>query len=114
VCLVDSYKLVDTLGRYPLPVEVIDMGRSSVARRLVSFGGMPELRKNFRSEHDHPLLDVYNLDLTNPIAMERKIQAIPGVVTVGLFAHRPADILVSAGPDGVEVLERPRLTEHHP
>lgn len=114
VCMTDESKRVERLGRFPLPVEVIEMGRSMAARKLVSLGGTPELRKGFLTDNGHPVLDVYNLDLTNAIAMENKISAIPGVVTVGLFARRPADVLVVAGKHGVEILERSQLTHHHP
>lgn len=106
VCMVDESKRVDPLGAFPLPVEVIEMGRSAVARQLVQLGGSPELRPNVRSDNGNPILDVYNLDLSNAIAMEDKINAIPGVVTVGLFARRPADVLVVAGEHGVETLTR--------
>ncbi|MGB7756727.1 MAG: ribose-5-phosphate isomerase RpiA [Salinisphaera sp.] len=108
VCMVDESKRVDPLGNFPLPIEVIEMGRSAVARQLVKLGGSPELRPNMRSDNGNPILDVYNLDLSNAIAMEDKINAIPGVVTVGLFARRPADVLVVAGEHGVET-----LTRHH-
>jgi len=106
VCMTDEAKQVDVLGRFPLPVEVIEMGRSAVARQLVMLGGLPELRDGVVTDNGNPILDVYNLDLSNAIAMEDKINAIPGVVTVGLFARRPADILVVAGEDGVQTLER--------
>ncbi|MES1938373.1 ribose-5-phosphate isomerase RpiA [Salinisphaera hydrothermalis] len=106
VCMVDESKRVDILGNFPLPVEVIEMGRSAVARQLVKLGGSPELRPNVRSDNGNPILDVYNLDLSNAIAMEDKINAIPGVVTVGLFARRPADVLIVGSDHGVETLTR--------
>ncbi|WP_349257001.1 ribose-5-phosphate isomerase RpiA [Salinisphaera sp.] len=108
VCMVDASKHVDPLGKFPLPVEVIEMGRSAVARQLVKLGGSPELRPNVRTDNGNPVLDVYNLDLSNAIAMEDAINAIPGVVTVGLFARRPADVLVTAGDNGVETRSRRR------
>ena len=106
VCMVDTSKQVDVLGAFPLPIEVIEMGRSAVARALVKMGGLPELREDFRSDNGHPIIDVYNLDLTDPKAMEARINAIPGVVTVGLFAQRPADVLIVAGADGVTTKKR--------
>lgn len=106
VCMVDASKCVSPLGRFPLPVEVIEMGRSAVARQLVKLGGSPELRPNFRSDNGNPILDVYNLDLSDAIAMEDAINAIPGVVTVGLFARRPADVLVVADKNGVDTRTR--------
>lgn len=106
VCMVDASKQVERLGRFPLPVEVIDMGRSSVARALVRMGGNPELREGFRSDNGHPIIDVYNLDIGNPIAMEEEINNLPGVVAVGLFARRPADILIVAGKDGAQTITR--------
>ncbi|MBO9471451.1 ribose-5-phosphate isomerase RpiA [Endozoicomonas sp. G2_2] len=106
VCMVDGSKRVDLLGRFPLPVEVIEMGRSSVARALVKLGGEPELRSGFISDNGHPILDVFNLEIMNPIELEDAINALPGVVTVGLFARRPADVLLVAADSGVETLKR--------
>lgn len=106
VCMVDASKRVDLLGRFPLPVEVIPMARSFVARRLVRLGGEPELREGFTSDNGNPVLDVHNLDILNPIEMEDAINAIPGVVTVGLFARRPADVLLIAAAGGVETIQR--------
>lgn len=106
VCMVDESKRVDLLGRFPLPVEVIPMARSFVARRLVRLGGEPELREGFASDNGNPILDVHNLEILNPIEMEDAINAIPGVVTVGLFARRPADVLLIAAAGGVETIQR--------
>ena len=106
VCMVDTSKQVDVLGAFPLPIEVIEMGRSAVARALVKMGGLPELREDFRSDNGHPIIDVYHLDLTDPKDIEARINAIPGVVTAGLFAHRPADVLIVAGGDGVTTQKR--------
>jgi len=106
VCMVDDSKRVDLLGRFPLPVEVIEMARSSVARALVKLGGEPELRTGFTTDNGHPILDVHNLDIMNPIELEDAINALPGVVTVGLFARRPADILITAGTEGIDVQQR--------
>lgn len=105
VCIVDSTKQVDVLGRFPLPVEVIPMARSMVARELVSLGGDPELRSGFVTDNGNPILDVHNLSITDPVALESTINAIPGVVTVGLFAQRPADVLIVARESGVEEIK---------
>lgn len=106
ICVVDESKQVDLLGRFPLPVEVLDMARSSVARQLVKLGGEPELRHGFTTDNGHVILDVHNLRIDNPIELEDAINAIPGVVTVGLFARRRANALVIAGRDGVETITR--------
>ena len=99
VCIVDPTKLVDVLGRFPLPVEVIPMARSLVARQLVLLGGQPVWRDGTVTDNGNWILDVHNLRITAPLDLEREINQIPGVVTVGLFARRPADIvLVGATP----------------
>jgi len=104
--MVDASKQVDVLGRFPLPVEVIPMARSFVARQLVKLGGEPELREGFTTDNGNPILDVHNLEILNPVELEQQINAIPGVVTVGLFAQRPADVLIVAASDGIETIER--------
>jgi ribose 5-phosphate isomerase A len=101
VCIVDESKKVGVLGRFPLPVEVIPMGRSFVARQLVALGGQPELREGFTTDNGNVILDVHNLDLIDPVAMEQRINNIPGVVTCGLFAIRPADKVLMATASGV-------------
>lgn len=106
ICVVDASKQVDLLGQFPLPVEVIPMARSFVARQLVKLGGEPEWRENYLTDNGNPILDVHNLRIMNPIELENRINAIPGVVTVGLFANRPADVLVVAKESGIETLER--------
>lgn len=106
VCIVDESKLVGTLGHFPLPVEVIPMARSFVARKLVALGGQPEYRSGFVTDNGNEILDVHNLKITDPVALERDLNMIPGVVTVGLFAARPADILLVAGAAGVETHKR--------
>lgn len=106
VCMVDASKRVDILGAFPLPVEVIPMARSFVARQLLKMGGQPEWREDFTTDNGNPVLDVYNLEILDPVRMEDRINAIPGVVTVGLFARRRADQLLIAGNDGVETIER--------
>ena len=106
VCIVDDSKLVDVLGRFPLPVEVIPMARSLVARRLAGLGGQPVLRQGFRTDNGNEILDVHNLRITDPTALEEKIGLLVGVVEVGLFARRGADVLLVAGDAGVQVLKR--------
>lgn len=102
VCIVDESKCVRTLGAFPLPVEVIPMARSLVARRIVGMGGQPKLREGFVTDNGNVILDVSGLDLSDPKTMEAQLNQIPGVVTVGLFARRGADLLLVGGPDGVE------------
>jgi len=107
VCIADENKYVDYLGRFPLPVEVIPMGRSYVARQMVKLGGRPELRQGFVTDNGMQILDVHGLEILNPKEMERTINDIPGVVTVGIFALRPADVVLLGTPDGVRKLTRP-------
>jgi len=104
VCMADASKRVDVLGRFPLPVEVIPMARSYVARRLVGLGGTPELRVGFTTDNGNLILDVRGLDLRDPVAMETTLNQIPGVVCNGLFAQRGADVLLLAGDDGVTTM----------
>jgi ribose 5-phosphate isomerase A len=106
VCIVDASKLVPVLGKFPLPVEVIPMARSYVARELVRLGGRPVLREGFTTDNGNPILDVHGLDITDPVALEAAIGALAGVVCVGLFARRPADVLLVGGADGVRQLKR--------
>lgn len=107
VCIVDASKQVEALGRFPLPVEVIPMARSFVAREMVRLGGSPELRAGFVSDNGNPILDVHGLEILEPLALETRINQIPGVVSVGLFAHRPADLLIVGGADGIRELRAP-------
>jgi len=106
VCIVDDSKLVDVLGRFPLPVEVIPMARSLVARKLAALGGQPVLRQGFKTDNGNEILDVHNLRITDPTALEAQIGLLTGVVEVGLFARRGADVLVVAGDAGVKTLKR--------
>lgn len=106
VCIVDDSKLVPVLGRFPLPVEVIPMARSLVARRLVGLGGKPVLRQGFTTDNGNEILDVHNLKITDPAALEAEIGLLAGVVAVGLFARRGADLLLVAGDGGVATLKR--------
>jgi ribose 5-phosphate isomerase A len=108
VCIADASKLVAVLGKFPLPVEVIPMARSFVARRLVKLGGMPELRAGFKTDNGNLILDVRGLTIMKPVELESEIDHIPGVVTNGLFARRPADVLLLGTGEGVRMLQRPR------
>ncbi|MDQ2695808.1 MAG: ribose-5-phosphate isomerase RpiA [Pseudomonadota bacterium] len=101
VCIADESKQVDVLGRFPLPIEVIPMARSYVARELVRQGGQPVLRENFITDNGNLILDVHNLSILEPTKLEQALNNIPGVVTVGLFALRPADRLLLATASGV-------------
>ncbi|WP_318413977.1 ribose-5-phosphate isomerase RpiA [Photobacterium leiognathi] len=106
VCIVDDTKQVDVLGQFPLPVEVIPMARSYIGRELVKLGGDPVYRQGVVTDNGNIILDVYNMQITNPKEMEDKINALPGVVTVGLFAHRGADVLLVGAPDGMKKFEK--------
>ena len=104
ICIADDSKLVGVLGRFPLPVEVIPMARSYVARQIVQLGGQPVLRENFKTDNGNIILDVHNLSIMNPVELEGKLDQIAGVVTNGLFARRPADVLLLASDQGVKTL----------
>lgn len=105
ICIADESKLVDVLGRFPLPVEVIPMARSYVARELVALGGTPVWRENFVTDNGNLILDVQGLEIMEPMKLETAINQLAGVVTVGIFAHRPADVLILGTPDGPRVIE---------
>jgi ribose 5-phosphate isomerase A len=100
VCIIDDSKWVGVLGKFPLPVEVIPMARSFVARQFVKARGQPVLREDFLTDNNNEVLDIYNLTITNPVEMELRFSQIPGVVTVGIFAHRPADRVIMADDNG--------------
>jgi ribose 5-phosphate isomerase A len=104
VCIADDSKLVDVLGAFPLPVEVIPMARSYVARELVKLGGYPVWRENFVTDNGNVILDVHNLRIAEPVKLESEINQIVGVVTNGLFARRPADVLMLGSDNGVKIL----------
>lgn len=104
VCICDETKQVSVLGKFPLPVEVIPMARSYVARELVKLGGDPVYREGVITDNGNVILDVYNLEILNPVAMEKSINALVGVVTNGLFANRGADILILGTPEGSKVI----------
>jgi ribose 5-phosphate isomerase A len=101
VCIVDESKKVGVLGKFPLPVEVIPMARSFVARQLVAMGGQPELRQKFTTDNGNVILDVHNMDLVDPVSVEQQLNNLPGVVTNGLWALRPADVVLMATAAGV-------------
>jgi ribose 5-phosphate isomerase A len=105
ICICDATKLVPVLGKFPLPVEVLPMARSHVARELVKLGGQPRLR-DFTTDNGNVILDVHGLDIVDPVKTEAQINQIVGVVTNGLFAARPADVLLLATADGVKTYTR--------
>ncbi len=104
VCIADEGKCVDILGKFPLPIEVIPMARSFVSRQMVKLGGQPEWRENYITDNGNEIIDVHNLSIMEPIEMEKTINNIPGVVTVGIFALRPADVVLVGTESGVETL----------
>lgn len=106
ICIADGSKRVDVLGEFPLPVEVIPMARSHVARELVKLGGDPEYRDGVVTDNGNVILDVHNMHIVDPVGLEAKINNIVGVVANGLFAARPADVLLLGTAQGVERLER--------
>jgi ribose 5-phosphate isomerase A len=103
ICIVDSSKCVDVLGSFPLPIEVIPMARSYVAREMVKLGGRPVWRENYITDNGNQIIDVHNLNIMEPIALEKTINNIAGVVTVGLFAASPADVVLVGQGDQVIV-----------
>ena len=105
VCIIDDSKLVPVLGAFPLPVEVIPMARSYVARQLVKLGGQPVWREGVITDNGNPILDVHNLRLDDPLGFETAVNQIAGVVTVGLFAARRADVLIIAGDAGARTVD---------
>lgn len=105
VCIMDDSKLVDVLGRFPLPVEVIPMARSYVARQIVALGGQPVLREGVITDNGNCILDVHNLSITDPVALETALDHVAGVVTNGLFSRRGADVLLVGRDSGVETLD---------
>lgn len=104
ICMVDASKKVDVLGKFPVAVEVLPVARGLVARAILKMGGDPVWRENFITDHGNIILDVHNLDLTDPLAMEIKIKQLPGVVENGIFAKRHADIVICASEKGISAL----------
>lgn len=106
ICIVDRSKQVDVLGStFPLPVEVIPIARSQVARKLVALGGSPEYREGVVTDNGNIILDVHNFKILNPVEMEKELNNVAGVVTNGIFALRPADIVIVGSPDGAQILK---------
>jgi ribose 5-phosphate isomerase A len=105
VCIIDETKLVAALGRFPLPIEVIPMAVPFVSRQMIKAGGQPLLRPGFVTDNGNYILDVHDLKIANPVEMEMRFSLIPGVVTVGLFANRAADVLLIGGASGVRTLQ---------
>ena len=105
LCMIDDSKLVQKLGKFPLPVEVIQMAQSRVALDLVKIGGRPVLRENYFTDSQNIILDVHNLEILEPIKLEQDINDMPGVVTNGILALRPADKLLVSGNNGIEIIE---------
>ncbi|OTA21781.1 ribose 5-phosphate isomerase A [Xenorhabdus beddingii] len=106
ICIIDSSKQVDVLGKFPLPVEVIPMARTYVARELEKLGGTPVYRENVLTDNGNDILDVHNLSIAEPAELEDKINGIAGVVTVGLFANRGADVVLVGSADGVKTIKQ--------
>ena len=105
VCIIDESKMVDVLGTFPLPVEVIPMAQSYIAREITKLGGQPILREGFTTDNGNIILDVHNLSILKPVELEQELNKLAGVVTNGLFAQRPADVLLVASDSGVKVLD---------
>ncbi len=104
VCIADETKCVEVLGKFPLPIEVIPMARSYVAREMVKMGGQPVWREDYYTDNGNEILDVHNLEILDPMEMERTINDITGVVTVGIFAHRDADVVLVGKGDTVDIM----------
>ncbi len=104
VCIADESKLVDVMGEFPLPVEVIPMARSFIARELVKIGGRPVWREGFVTDNGCDILDVHDLKIMQPMKLENELNKLPGIVTVGIFANRPADVLILGTPEGAKTV----------
>ncbi|ADP67893.1 ribose-5-phosphate isomerase A [Buchnera aphidicola str. JF98 (Acyrthosiphon pisum)] len=108
VCIIDKSKKVDVLGTFPLPIEIIPMALSYIFREIIKIGGTPKYRKNVITDNGNIIIDVYNLCIKDPISMEKKINSLPGVVTVGLFASRSADIVLIGTQKGIRTINKKR------
>jgi len=106
VCIIDDSKWVGVLGTFPLPIEIVPMARAYVTRQFVKNRGRPVARQGFVTDNGNEIIDVYNLEITNPVEMENRFNQIPGIVTVGIFAQRPADRIFMADDNGVRELTR--------
>ncbi len=104
ICIIDESKLVGMLGKFPLPIEVLPMAQAFVARQMVKMRGQPIWRENFVTDNGNHILDVHNLQISNPLELEGRINQIPGVISVGIFANRPADVLLIADGEGVRTI----------
>ena len=104
VCIADESKLVDVMGEFPLPVEVIPMARSYIARELVKLGGRPVYREGFVTDNGCDILDVHDLKIMEAVKLENELNKLPGIVTVGIFANRPADVLILGTPEGAKTV----------
>jgi len=104
VCIADESKLVDVMGEFPLPVEVIPMARSFIARELVKLGGRPVYRDGFVTDNGNDILDVHDLKIMEPVKLENELNKLPGIVTVGIFANRPADVLILGTAEGAKTV----------
>ncbi len=105
VCIIDETKLVPTLGKFPVPIEVVPMAQSYVSRQMVKAGGQPIWREGFVTDNGNHIIDVHNLKIANPLELETRFNQIAGVVTVGIFANRPADVLLIGGASGVKTMQ---------
>lgn len=105
ICIIDETKFVDVLGTFPLPIEVIPMAQSYVAREIVKLGGQPVLREGFTTDNGNIILDIHKLNILKPVELEQEFNKLAGVVTNGLFAQRPADILLVASNNGVQIFD---------
>jgi ribose 5-phosphate isomerase A len=106
VCIIDDTKMVGSLGAFPLHVEVIPMARSYIARQFVKMRGRPAYREGFVTDNGNEILDIHDLNITNPPELEARVSRMAGVVTVGIFAHRGADVIIMAGDQGITKLEK--------
>ena len=104
VCIADESKLVDVMGTFPLPIEVIPMARSFIAREMVKLGGRPVYREGFVTDNGNDILDIHDLEIMEPVKMENEMNKLPGIVTVGIFANRPADVLILGTPEGAKTV----------
>ncbi len=105
ICIADETKLVDIMGKFPLPIEVIPMARSYIAREIVKMGGQPALREGFTTDNGNIILDIHGLEILQPVKIEDAFNQLPGVVSVGLFARRSADVLILGTTNGVKVIK---------
>ncbi|WAI11603.1 MAG: ribose-5-phosphate isomerase RpiA [Buchnera aphidicola (Macrosiphum albifrons)] len=106
ICIIDKTKKVNVLGKFPLPVEIIPMALSYIFQEMVKIGGIPKYRKNFITDNGNIIIDVYNLCIKDPLSMEKKINSLPGVVTVGIFASRSADIILVGTQNGIKTIKK--------